>query len=52
MLRCSAYVLKSGKEGDFEREGYGQRPYTNWEQIMFDCEGQVSARFYQSSGCI
>ncbi|KAK9842698.1 hypothetical protein WJX74_000829 [Apatococcus lobatus] len=38
--KCSAYVLKSGKDGDYEREGYGKRPYTNWEPIMFDCTGQ------------
>lgn len=31
----------AGKEGQFEREGYGQRPYDNWDRIMFDCRGQV-----------
>ncbi len=39
--KCSATVLKSGKEGSYESEGYGQRPYDNWDVIMFDCEGQV-----------
>lgn len=29
------------QEGQYEREGYGQRPYDNWETIMFDCEKQV-----------
>jgi len=28
-------------EGKYEKEGYGQRLYTNWEKIMFDCEGEV-----------
>jgi len=31
----------SSQEGQYEREGYGQRPYDNWETIMFDCENQV-----------
>lgn len=39
--KCSATVLKAGKEGAYESEGYGQRPYDNWDVIMFDCEGQV-----------
>ncbi len=39
-----AVVLKAGKEGQYEAEGYGQRPYDNWEVIEFDCEGQVRAR--------
>jgi len=38
--KCSATVLKSGKEGQYESEGYGQRPYTNWETIEFDCHNQ------------
>jgi hypothetical protein len=42
LTRCSAVMLKAGKEGQYEREGYGQRPYDNWETIMFDCEGLVS----------
>ena len=41
--RCSATVLKDGREGKYEKEGYGQRLYTNWEKIMFDCEGEVKA---------
>jgi hypothetical protein len=40
LLRCSATVLKDGKEGQFEAEGYGQRPYTNWDRIMFDAAAQ------------
>lgn len=38
--RCSAVVLKAGKDGQYEAEGYGQRPYDNWSRIMFDCTGQ------------
>lgn len=30
---------QAGKEGQYEREGYGQRPYDNWERIMVPCEG-------------
>jgi GH24 family phage-related lysozyme (muramidase) len=41
MSRCSATVLKDGAEGQYEKEGYGQRPYLNWKQVMFDCQGQV-----------
>ncbi|CAK0751030.1 hypothetical protein CVIRNUC_002036 [Coccomyxa viridis] len=40
LSRCSATVLKDGREGKYEKEGYGQRLYTNWEKIMFDCEGE------------
>jgi hypothetical protein len=40
--QCSAVVLKAGKEGQYEREGYGQRPYDNWETVMIDCNGRVS----------
>eukprot|EP00197_Chlamydomonas_leiostraca_P008785 CAMPEP_0202865750 /NCGR_PEP_ID=MMETSP1391-20130828/6334_1 /ASSEMBLY_ACC=CAM_ASM_000867 /TAXON_ID=1034604 /ORGANISM="Chlamydomonas leiostraca, Strain SAG 11-49" /LENGTH=166 /DNA_ID=CAMNT_0049545627 /DNA_START=147 /DNA_END=647 /DNA_ORIENTATION=+ len=40
LSKCSAVVLKSGKEGEYEREGYGQTLYTNWDKVMFDCEGQ------------
>ena len=43
LSKCSAVVLKAGKEGQYEQEGYGQRPYDNWETILFDCEGLVSA---------
>ena len=32
LTKCSATVLKAGKDGEYEREGYGQRPYDNWEQ--------------------
>lgn len=31
LTKCSATLLKAGKEGEFEREGYGQRPYDNWQ---------------------
>ena len=40
LRRCSATLLKSGKEGEYAREGYGQRPYDNWDRIMFDCAGK------------
>ncbi|GLC38559.1 hypothetical protein PLESTB_001739500 [Pleodorina starrii] len=29
LSKCSAVVLKAGKEGQYEAEGYGQRPYDN-----------------------
>uniref|UniRef100_A0A383W2S3 PDZ domain-containing protein n=1 Tax=Tetradesmus obliquus TaxID=3088 RepID=A0A383W2S3_TETOB len=38
--QCSAIVLKAGKEGQYEKEGYGQRPYDNWETVMIDCNGR------------
>lgn len=38
---CCPAVLQAGKEGQYESEGYGQRPYDNWDKIMFECEGQV-----------
>ena len=44
LVACSATVLKAGKEGEFEREGYGQRPYDNFEKIMFPTAGQVRRR--------
>lgn len=37
--QCSAVTLKAGKEGRYEREGYGDRPYDNWETVMIDTEG-------------
>lgn len=40
LTKCSAVVLKAGKEGQYEKEGYGQRPYDNWETVMFDCENK------------
>ncbi len=40
LLRCSATVLKSGTEGQFEKEGYGATPYTNFDRVMFDASGQ------------
>jgi hypothetical protein len=39
VAQCSAIVLKTGKEGEYEKEGYGQRPYENWEKTMLDCTG-------------
>lgn len=30
LIRCSATVLKKGMEGKYEKEGYGDTPYTNW----------------------
>lgn len=40
LVGTSATVLKAGKDGEYEREGYGQRPYDNWETVEFDCRGQ------------
>ena len=53
LYRCSATVLKDGMEGKYEKEGYGQRLYTNWEKIMFDCEGEVGdpIAHSRSAGC-
>lgn len=36
----SAIVLKAGKEGLYEKQGHGARPYDNFENILFDCRGQ------------
>lgn len=33
----------ASQEGQYEAEGYGQRPYDNWERVMLDCEGRVCA---------
>mmetsp|Transcript_8857 Transcript_8857/g.18927 ORF Transcript_8857/g.18927 Transcript_8857/m.18927 type:complete len:164 (+) Transcript_8857:48-539(+) len=41
LSKCSAVILKAGKEGQYQNEGYGQRPYDNWERVEFDCEGQA-----------
>jgi hypothetical protein len=38
LLRVSATLLKSGKEGQFEAEGYGQRPFDNWDRVMVPAE--------------
>jgi hypothetical protein len=46
LVRCSTSShtpIFALQEGQYEREGYGQRPYDNWETIMFDCEKQVRA---------
>lgn len=48
--QCSAVVLKAGKEGQYEAEGYGQRPYDNWDRIMVDCTGLVRASAWPSWG--
>ena len=37
LARCSATVLKAGKEQQYERDGYGKRPYDNFERVVFDC---------------
>ena len=50
MVTTSATVLKSGKEGSYEREGYGQRVYDNWETIDFDCAGQDFATVMAAIG--
>ena len=41
MRHCRCCRFTNVQEGQYEREGYGQRPYDNWETIMFDCEKQV-----------
>lgn len=40
LLRCSAVVLKSGKEGAFANEGHGATPYMNFERIVFEAADQ------------
>ena len=41
LVECSSVVLKSdAKSGEYENEGYGARPYNNWEKRMFVCEGE------------
>jgi len=51
LIRCSATVLKSdGLSGSFEAEGYGQRPYTNWNRIMFDCRDKDFATVMSALG--
>ena len=52
-LRCAAFrvsatVLKEGKSGQYQREGYGSQPYSNFEQIMFDCQNQDFKRWDSS----
>ena len=34
-------MLKDGKEGEYEKEGYGKRIYTNFQKVMFSTEGEV-----------
>ena len=37
---CQAVTLKEAKmSGSFEKEGYGARPYDNWERIWVDAVG-------------
>eukprot|EP00960_Hanusia_phi_P035427 751704-Hanusia_phi.AAC.5 len=40
VVACSATTLKAGKDGAYERTGYGGRPFDNWDIIMFPCEDQ------------
>ena len=41
IVGTSAVVLKKDEaSGRYEKEGYGDTPYTNWETIYFDCVGQ------------
>ena len=40
------------QEGQYEKEGYGQRPYDNWETIMLDCEKLVGSVCGQASLCV
>jgi hypothetical protein len=40
LVGCSGVVLKEAKlSGSFEKEGYGQRPYDNWETVWVDARG-------------
>jgi hypothetical protein len=39
-IQVSAVTLKAGKEGQYENEGYGQRPFDNFEKSMMTCVGQ------------
>lgn len=37
---CQAVTLKEAKmSGSFDKEGYGARPYDNWERIWVDAVG-------------
>ncbi|CAG9466788.1 unnamed protein product [Pedinophyceae sp. YPF-701] len=38
LVRVSATILKKDGDPTLE-EGYGVRPYTNWQRVMFDCRG-------------
>ncbi|KAI8469298.1 MAG: hypothetical protein J3K34DRAFT_522286 [Monoraphidium minutum] len=38
LSQCSAITLKAGKEGAYEREGHGARPYDNFDSVMIDTE--------------
>merc|ERR1711966_221412 len=37
LVACSAATLKAGKEGAYANQGYGGRPFDNWEIVMFPC---------------
>eukprot|EP00961_Rhodomonas_salina_P169203 2280035-Rhodomonas_salina.3 len=37
LVACSAATLKAGKEGAYANQGYGGRPFDNWELVMFPC---------------
>ena len=45
-------MLKDGKEGEYEKEGYGKRLYTNWTKVMFSTEGEVSTHARVVRGCL
>lgn len=40
IMEVSAVTLKAGKVGEYESEGYGQRPFDNFEKSMMSCAGQ------------
>ncbi|KAL4424063.1 hypothetical protein ABPG75_001364 [Micractinium tetrahymenae] len=40
LVGCSAVILKAGKEGQYEREGYGDRVLDNWEKVMFNARSK------------
>uniref|UniRef100_A0A7S4FTI1 PDZ domain-containing protein n=1 Tax=Eutreptiella gymnastica TaxID=73025 RepID=A0A7S4FTI1_9EUGL len=41
LQECSAVTLKTGKEGAYAKQGYGARPFDNFERITFDTRGQT-----------
>jgi hypothetical protein len=42
ILRTGLVLVARHWQGQYEGEGYGQRPYDNWETVMIDCNGRVS----------
>lgn len=40
VLEVSAVTLTAGKEGLYAQNGYGDRPFDNFNRSMMDCVGQ------------